>query len=115
MKNPEYHLQCNIYDVLKVVLKQTALMTCFPSGGGGKVRGARLKRMGLVPGWPDIQIIYKGKYFGLEVKTLKGVLSPNQKVLHDSLEKQGAKVAIVRSIDEAIDQARVWGIVKSGQ
>ena len=115
MKNPEYHLQCNIYEMLKMVLKKNALMTCFPSGGGGKVRGARLKRMGLVPGWPDIQIIYQGKYYGIEVKTSKGVLSPNQKTLHDSLINQGAKVAVVKSVAEAVDQARGWGIVRQQQ
>ena len=112
-RNPEYHLQCEIIEVLKLVLKKNALMTCFPSGGGGKIRGAMLKRMGLVAGWPDIQIVYKGKYYGLEVKTPKGVVSENQKSLHESLTKQGAKVAIVRSPYDAMNQIRDWGIGRS--
>ena len=46
--------------------------TAFPAGGGGRVRGAKLKKAGLQAGWPDIQLVYQGRYFGLEVKTQTG-------------------------------------------
>lgn len=110
LSNPEYHLQCLIIDFLKIQLHKSALLTCFPSGGGGKIRGAMLKRMGLVAGWPDLQIIFKGKYYGLEVKTEKGKVSENQKAIHDSLIKQGAKVAVVRTPEEAWIQIKEWGL-----
>ena len=108
--NPEYQLQSLIFEFLKIQLNKDALVTCFPSGGGGKIRGAMLKRMGLVAGWPDLQIIHKGMYYGLEVKTEKGKVSENQKAIHDSLKKQGAKVAVVRTPEQAWIQIKEWGL-----
>jgi hypothetical protein len=53
-----------------------------------------------VPGVPDITVVYKGHYVGLEVKTSKGRLTKDQKVLHARMNKVGAKVFVVRSIDD---------------
>ena len=78
----EYKLQCDIIELFKLILKKSVLFTAFPAGGGGKVRGAKLKKMGLVAGWPDIQILADGKYFGVEVKTPTGRISPAQRTLH---------------------------------
>ena len=30
------------------------------------------RKLGLQAGWPDIQLVYQGRYFGLEVKTQTG-------------------------------------------
>ena len=69
-------LQVSIIDALKKILSASVCFTAFPAGGGGRVRGAKLKRAGLNPGWPDIQFIaHDGKYYGMEVKTPKGRLS----------------------------------------
>ena len=60
-RETESILQASIFETIKLVLSKDVLITCFPSGGGGKIRGARLKKMGLSSGWPDLQLIHKGQ------------------------------------------------------
>lgn len=59
-------------------------------------------RTGLV-GIPDLVLIQPGgKVTWLEVKTKKGRLSANQKRMHDRLQSMGHRVAVVRSVEEAV-------------
>ena len=112
----ESEIQIQIVELLKTVLKGDVLWTFFPAGeaGGGrsgKVRGARLKRMGLQPGWPDLQFLHKGRYFGMEVKTKTGRLSTAQRRMHSLLEEQGVSVAVVRSINDVLERANEWKLL----
>tara|TARA_X000001388_G_scaffold18724_1_gene12097 strand:+ start:570 stop:932 length:363 start_codon:yes stop_codon:yes gene_type:complete len=111
-REPESILQASIFDAIKEILLPEVLITCFPSGGGGRVRGAKLKKMGLSSGWPDLQLVYKAKFYGLEVKTPIGRLSPAQSELHTKLIQQGVKVAVVRSEKDAIQQIIKWRLHK---
>ena len=108
----EYKLQCDIIELFKLILKKSVLFTAFPAGGGGKVRGAKLKKMGLVAGWPDIQILADGKYFGVEVKTPTGRISPAQRTLHSKLADVGCEVAIVRNLEQAMDAVHEWKLTR---
>ena len=111
-REPEFILQSAIFACIKELLNPDVLITCFPSGGGGRVRGAKLKKMGLASGYPDLQLLHKGKYYGLEVKTESGRLSPAQSELHEKLKLQGARVAVVRSEKDAIEQIIKWRLHK---
>lgn len=111
-REPELTLQIEMVDVLKAKLKKNVLFTAFPAGGGGRVRGAKLKKAGLQSGWPDIQLIYKGQYYGLEVKTPQGRLSSSQSRLHEKLIKDGCQVAVVRSIPEMMERIIDWGLAR---
>lgn len=111
-REPELQLQMVLIEQLKVHLKKDVLFTAFPAGGGGRVRGAKLKKAGLQAGWPDIQLIYKGQYYGLEVKTPQGRLSPSQSKLHQKLIKDGCKVAVVRSVKEMMETIIDWRLVR---
>jgi hypothetical protein len=55
-----------------------------------------------ISGIPDITVVYRGMYVGLEVKTKKGRLTKDQKVLHERMLKLGTHVVIVRSVDDVI-------------
>jgi len=109
-REPELLLQMDINDMLKKNLKRDVLFTAFPAGGGGRVRGAKLKKAGLQAGWPDIQLIHRGLYFGLEVKTQTGRLSPAQTELHKKLIASGCSVAVVRSVSDALEKIIDWGL-----
>lgn len=54
------------------------------------------------PGSPDIIMVYKGQYIGLEIKGEKGVQSESQKYFQMNLEKAGGAYYVIRSIDELI-------------
>lgn len=111
-REPELILQIQMVDVLRAKLKKDVLFTAFPAGGGGRVRGAKLKKAGLQSGWPDIQLIYKGQYYGLEVKTPQGRLSSSQSRLHEKLIKDGCQVAVVRSVKEMMEHIIDWGLAR---
>ena len=59
-------------------------------------------------GWPDIQLLYKGVYYGIEVKLVGGKLSDNQRRIHKEIIKQGGYVEVVRSKNDAIDAIKDW-------
>jgi hypothetical protein len=109
---PELVLQSAIVDALKPVLRKEVLLTAFPAGGGGRVRGAKLKKAGLQAGWPDIQLVYQGFYYGLEVKTETGRLSPAQIDLHKRLTDDGCSVAVARSVSDALEIIVDWGLAR---
>ena len=54
------------------------------------------------PGRPDIEVVIYGRYVGLEVKTKKGKLRPEQITFKESIEKVGGIYFVVRSLDDAI-------------
>lgn len=87
-----------------------AVWTTFPAGGGGRVRGAMLKAAGLRAGWPDIQVLYKGRLHCLELKTKAGVVSNDQRACHRDLTRAGAEVFICRSVEDVCLALRCAGI-----
>lgn len=111
-REPEHTLQVEIVEMLRKKLKKKVLFTAFPAGGGGRVRGAKLKKAGLQAGWPDIQFIYQGSYYGLEIKTTTGRLSPAQIDLHKRLTDDGCSVAVARSVSDALEIIVDWGLAR---
>jgi len=108
----EYSLQVQICQYLSLVLDpKKVIWTSFPAGGGGKIRGAMLKKSGLVSGWPDLQLFKSGIYHGIEIKTTKGFLSENQKEMHKKIKKNGGKVAVCRSINDIESVLNDWTLV----
>ncbi len=55
-----------------------------------------------INGVPDIILVHKGIFWGLEVKRPKGKISENQVIFKEKLEKAGGKYDIVTSIDDII-------------
>lgn len=74
--------------------------------------GAQLARTGVMTGFPDLLFVADGRAYGLEIKTTKGRLTPPQAIAHDRLAEAGMKVAIARSVDEAVDVLRGWNLVR---
>lgn len=51
-------------------------------------------------GLPDISVIYKGRYVGLEVKTEKNKPTLNQEVTMERIKQAGGVAEVVRSVAE---------------
>lgn len=113
--NPERALQITIVNALEPLLTPSTFLTHFPagrsSGGGlaGIIRGKNLKRMGLKPGVPDLLLIHKGQAYFLEVKADTDE-SDVQIQCHTDLKAAGARVATVRSLDDALYWVQRWDI-----
>jgi len=76
-----------------------------PNGAATVARGAKLKKLGVVAGVPDLLLcVTSKKYPGLFIELKKertGVVSEVQARMHKRLKKQGYKVAVCWGFDEA--------------
>jgi hypothetical protein len=71
-----------------------------------------LKKMGMVPGMPDICIIYRGQVYFIEVKTAAGKPSKRQQVIHNWLSELDVPVEVVKSVENVEKLLTEWGIMK---
>ena len=68
------------------------------------------KARGCIPGRPDIEIIYLGRAYRIELKAKGGTLSGTQLVYHQTLKACGVPIAVCRSLDEVERALRLWNI-----
>lgn len=73
-------------------------------------QGTTLKKMGLVPGMPDLAILHGGKIYFMEIKNAEGRLTEHQKIIHAELSRRGYVVSVVRSVADAIVYLNAHGI-----
>lgn len=98
-KHPEDDLHMATAQFLDLALPEDACWTTIPAGGGGKVRGARIKAMGYKPGWPDLQIFYRGTLICIELKAPGKYPTKIQKAMHKHLRLAGALCYTATSIE----------------
>lgn len=97
----EAAIQRGIAAYLAASLRPPTAWTAIGHGGGGKVRGAQLKAMGLKAGWPDLIVMHPNRgLIGLEIKTDIGRQSPEQKSVMREFTDAGGYYFICRSIDQ---------------
>jgi hypothetical protein len=115
VKRPEQSLHRAVARYLDMALPSDCWWSTFPSGGGGKVRGAQLKAMGLKAGVPDILILHKvgteRLVIWIELKAAKGRASVEQQLLHRTLQRLGGFVFICRSVEEVEESLFGLGLV----
>ena len=109
--NREARIQAAIVEWIRWCAPQTVVFA-IPNGGlRGKAEAARLRWTGVQAGMPDLAILAPvGKVFFLEVKAPDGRLSADQAEMFDQLVALGIGAAIVRSIDDAREAFKAWGI-----
>lgn len=70
-------------------------------------QGAKLKRMGMSAGFPDVEIPYpRGKYHGLYIELKResgGVISPAQREWLNHLRAEGYAAMVAKGYAEAVD------------
>jgi hypothetical protein len=123
----ETELHLTVAAALNALLLPPAQWTTFPAGHGllTPQAAARLARLGMQSGWPDILVVHAGRLFGIELKTRTGRLSKSRVVRTRSggarhvtgqvemladLERAGVRVAVARSVDEVLRQLAAWGV-----
>lgn len=112
MRQEEHKIQCAIVKWFYYAYPQYrgGLFFAVPNGGHRNIQtAARLKAEGVTAGVSDlILLVSKQGYHALciEVKTLKGRQSENQKAWEAKVEAQGFKYALVRSLDEFAELVR---------
>lgn len=74
------------------------------------VAGARRKARGIRPSWPDMQIIYRGQFFGIELKIGAGKQTEGQILMQVEICNAGGRYAVCRSVEGVETQIIAWGI-----
>jgi hypothetical protein len=62
-----------------------------------------LVRYGLGVGGADLVGLVDGRFFALEVKTIRGAIRGSQRAWLDLVRRYGGFAAVVRSVEEAVD------------
>ena len=115
-RQSEQSLHRVVAQYLDAALPADCWWTTFPAGGGGKIRGAQLKAMGLKAGVPDVLILRGAQFFTprilwIELKAKRGMVSMVQDIVHHDLRRMGCHVACCRSLDDVQETLIGWGIV----
>ena len=124
---PEQQLHESVARWLDLFLLRPATWNTFPAGSIPlpPQYAAKLTRMGLAPGWPDLLIMHARRTYGIELKTVKGRLTHTRIVRtrrggwreiigqveqHERLAEAGVEVAVCRSLPDVAAQLRAWGL-----
>lgn len=80
------------------------LLFSVPNGGTRNMLEAmKFKATGLISGIPDMLLVWKGKVYGLEFKTITGSLSKDQIKVHQAWQSNGTPVYVFRDGQSAFD------------
>lgn len=115
MKREEDAIHAGIIDLLKLAVAPGVLFYHIPNAAKRSLsQGALFKRLGVVAGMPDIALVLaNGHAAYIEVKTPKGVLSPEQKAFKSLCENYSIPYAIARSITDAQEILEAWGAIRT--
>jgi hypothetical protein len=85
----------------------------YPGGGYRKPLEAKiLKGLGVIPGLPDLWVIWRGRVHCIELKSERGRLTETQVDMLNRLNRAGVAVATAHSLDEALKYLTDWGLLK---
>ena len=73
---------------------------------------ARLKKMGIRAGYPDLTILFAGRAYLIELKSARGRVTDAQTRAHALIADAGCPVAVCRSVEQVHEQLRDWGLVR---
>jgi len=100
-RQSEAALQHAVMQYLALALPPDAIAHHSPGEGMRSLRAQRdLKRSGHVKGWPDIEIIWRGRAYFIELKAPRGSLSAAQRETHRRLSYAGAEVMLCKSVEQ---------------
>lgn len=110
---PETQIQQTFIELLDLCAVPELVYWAVPNGGKRSITEARrLKREGVKAGAPDVHFLLRGQFYVMEIKRQGGRLSDAQKLFIPRLVAAGAIAAVAYSIDQCIEQAERWGMLR---
>lgn len=80
----------------------------------GLIEGAKRKARGIKAGIPDFLFFHQARLFAIELKTVDGMLSDDQKERIRELLANGAEVSVCWTIWQVFDRVVAWGLCRPG-
>jgi hypothetical protein len=129
---PEAELQEAVADALDMLLLAPAMWAAYPAGHiqlSGQA-AAKLARMGLKRGWPDVLVVHGGAVHGVELKrhgsglsrtrtvrTRRGSLriAEGQLDTFPRLEAAGMRLAVCDTVEAVLQALAAWGVPLRGR
>ena len=97
----EAALQAAVAQYLAVALPRFAVQHHSPGEGKrGPLARAQLVQSGFCTGWPDLEIVWRGRVIFIELKQARGSLRQSQRETHRRLLEAGAPLMVCRSLAE---------------
>lgn len=113
-KQPEQEFQSAVAVYLDLALKPPTVWSAIGHGGGGGLRGAILKGMGVKAGMPDVLVLHPDRgrtvVLGLELKAPRGRISPDQIDMGRAFIGMNATYSVCRALEEVQRAIRRAGI-----
>ena len=126
-ERPEDDLHADAANSLAWHVQSPVEWTTFPAGNVPLPPqfAAKLSRLGLKRGWPDILLLHDRRLYGIELKRVGGALSKTrivrtkrggwreltgQEDMFPRLELAGMRIAVCHSVPEMLAVLRAWGV-----
>jgi len=107
----EDSLHIAVADYLRLALLPSVWWTTIDLSYHGPIRGARLKRMGVRAGLPDVWLLYAAVLYLIELKAAKGRESDAQRLCAQDMAAAGLMHrAVCRSVEGVRDTLVAWGV-----
>jgi hypothetical protein len=112
-RRPEAQLHAAVVEHLRLRAEPDVLWLHCPNGERrDKITGAKLKRMGVVPGTADLLFWHRGNSYALELKSLGGRLSDAQLEFLARFNDAGGHSTVAEGLDRAIAVLEAWGLLR---
>jgi len=109
-RREEDPFQIAVLDFLDLALPENSFHFHIPNGEKrDKKTAAKLKKMGVKAGVPDLCILWGGKVVWIELKATKGRTSAAQQKTIPKMESAGAYVQVCRSLEEV--ENALFGVI----
>lgn len=111
----EREIQRAVFDNLRA-RRAPGVFAFHPMNGGihqkGRRRAGINTGMGVVPGVPDVIVIFRGAVYALELKTEAGRPTEAQYAAIEAIRDAGGFACVVHGLDPALRCLETWGILK---
>jgi hypothetical protein len=112
-RSPEAQIHRAVVAHLRLRAKPDVLWLHVPNGERrDKITGAKLKRMGVLPGAADLLFWHQGNSFALELKSPRGRPSEAQLDFLARFNDAGGHTAVAEEIDRALGCLEAWGLLR---
>lgn len=103
------------YNLLLFAIPNESIVTALRMFGIEKNRSVAIvnhfKKMGLVPGVPDMCLLWNGNCIFFEIKRPGEKPTSRQERIHEKIERAGHKVFVVNSLEEFHNILRDFGVI----
>jgi hypothetical protein len=112
-RSPEHQIHCAVVAHLRLRAKPDVLWLHVPNGEHrDKITGAKLKRLGTLPGAADLLLWHNGNSFALEIKSPGGRPSEAQLEFMARFNDAGGHTAVAEGIDRALAVLEAWQLLR---